>query len=116
VFALFFTSLSASLQSSSWREACSQALQALTAYTPARPGDRTLVDALAPFCNALRDGKSLAEAADVARRGAESTKGMAPRLGRAVYLQEGEGQPNDVPDPGAWGVMVIAEAIGTLGQ
>ncbi|KAF8585100.1 Dak1-domain-containing protein [Ramaria rubella] len=112
LFAIYFTSLSYGLQTtSSWREACFKALQSLTAYTPARPGDRTLIDALEPFCTSLRDGNSLVHAAEAARRGAEGTKGMPPKLGRAVYLEQNEGQSYLVPDPGAWGVMVIVESL-----
>jgi dihydroxyacetone kinase len=99
-----------------------KALEALAAHTPARPGDRTLIDALHPFCYAVADGKTLAEAAIEARKGADATKSMMPKLGRATYVV-GEADPDDggdatdqarrslPPDPGAWGVAAILEGV-----
>ena len=92
-------------------EACHVALQSLGNYTPARPGDRTLVDALEPFCSALRNGQSFSDAVLLAKEGAEKTKGMVPKLGRAVYVGEQGGQMYSVPDPGAWGAYVILKGI-----
>jgi len=111
LFALFFTSLSSALQTAPWKEAYSMALEGLGKYTPARPGDRTLVDALDPFCSALKNGESLHDAVCMAKDGAERTKGMIPKLGRAVYVGEHGGQTYNVPDPGAWGVYVILQGI-----
>ena len=71
-------------------------------YTPARPGDRTLVDALVPFVETLGQSGDLTKAAEAARKGAESTKGMQASLGRTVYV--GGSGFEQVPDPGAWGL------------
>ncbi|TDL16737.1 DAK1/DegV-like protein [Rickenella mellea] len=78
---------------------CSEALNALRRYTPAEPGDRTIIDSLQPFCKLLLDGET----------GAEKTRGMKARLGRASYVREGN--IVDVPDPGAWGVAAIVSGL-----
>lgn len=83
------------------------ALLSLRKYTPAQPGDRTLVDALQPFIVALADDKGLAAAARAAREGADSTKGMAASLGRSVYV----GEIGDTLDPGAVGIAVLVEGF-----
>ena len=62
----------------------------------AKEGDRTLVDALSPavsaFTAAQKAGEDMKacfrEAAEAARKGAESTKNMAAKKGRAKFLQE----------------------------
>ena len=45
------------------------ALSALGKYTPARVGDRTLVDALDPFVKELSESQNLQKAAEAAREG-----------------------------------------------
>jgi dihydroxyacetone kinase len=69
-----------------WARALSTALGSLSKYTPAQPGDRTLVDALHPFVKTLEDVGDLQKAAAAAQKGAESTKGMEANLGRTVYV------------------------------
>lgn len=62
----------------------------------ARPGDKTLLDALDPGLRALKgardEGKPLPEAlallSEAARKGAESTKAMISRIGRSSRLGE----------------------------
>ncbi|CAH0033968.1 unnamed protein product [Clonostachys rhizophaga] len=85
-----------------WAIALQQSCDALSKYTPARPGDRTLVDALYPFVEILGKTGSLAEAANAARKAAVETKGMQASLGRSVYV--GGSGFTQVPDPGAWGL------------
>ncbi|MCJ1379960.1 hypothetical protein MMC17_003063 [Xylographa soralifera] len=85
-----------------WANALGSSLQAIAKYTPAQPGDRTLMDALYPFVKTLQDGKSTKEAAEAAQKGAESTRGMKASLGRTVYVGGEDWQ--GVPDPGAWGL------------
>lgn len=85
-----------------WAVALEEALRALERYTPAKPGDRTLVDALEPFVTTLGETGDLVKAAEAARMGAEGTRGMRASLGRSVYVG-GEGF-KDVPDPGAYGL------------
>ncbi|KAK1966676.1 dihydroxyacetone kinase [Colletotrichum sublineola] len=85
-----------------WAAALRQSSEAMARYTPARPGDRTLVDALYPFVDVLGQTGDVKKAADAARAGAEKTKGMKASLGRTVYV--GGSGFEQVPDPGAWGL------------
>ena len=88
-----------------WAKALRFSLQALSRYTPAQPGDRTLMDALCPFVATLEKSGDTKEAAQAAARGAESTRGMKASLGRTVYVG-GEGWQG-VPDPGAYGLSIF---------
>lgn len=88
-----------------WGKALQSSLQALGKYTPAQPGDRTLMDALYPFVETLSKTSSLDDAAKAAQQGAKGTKGMKASLGRTVYVG-GEGF-QEVPDPGAHGLAEL---------
>lgn len=69
------------------------------------------MDPLVPFVETIistRDNTSFPDPLEKARQGAESTRGMKAKLGRAVYVQEKEGVP---PDPGAWGVVAILQGL-----
>jgi len=85
-----------------WAKALKHSCDALSKYTPARPGDRTLIDALYPYVETLGQTGDVKKAADAARKGAEGTKGMKASLGRTVYV--GGSLYEEVPDPGAWGL------------
>ena len=85
-----------------WAAALKHSCDALSKYTPARPGDRTLVDALYPFVEELGKSGDLKKAAEVATTAARDTKGMQASLGRSVYV--GGSGYEEVPDPGAWGL------------
>ncbi|KAH8664136.1 Dak1 domain-containing protein [Xylariales sp. PMI_506] len=85
-----------------WADALERSCEALSKYTPARPGDRTLVDALYPFIQELVKTSDLKKAAEASKKGAESTKGMKASLGRAAYV--GGSGFEEVPDAGAWGL------------
>lgn len=85
-----------------WATALKQSCEALSKYTPARPGDRTLIDALYPFVETLEKTEDIKQAAEASKAAAEGTKGMVASLGRTVYVG-GEGF-KQVPDPGAWGL------------
>lgn len=80
----------------------------------ASPGDKTMIDALAPAVEALEaaaDGSveaALVEAAAAAARGAEATRPMAARIGRARNLG---GQGVGFVDPGALSVAIIFEGL-----
>ena len=68
-------------------------LCALGKLTKAKPGDKTMMDALVPaieaFGAAAGAGKTaMEEAAEAARQGAEATSGMVARYGRAKFLGE----------------------------
>ncbi|MYY04483.1 MULTISPECIES: dihydroxyacetone kinase subunit DhaL [unclassified Streptomyces] len=95
-----------------------QGLAAIRRVGDAAPGDKTLVDALAPAAAALRTAQdappasALAAAADGAWLGVRETASQAARMGRASYLGE---RATGVPDPGAVGVaLFFASAAGTV--
>jgi dihydroxyacetone kinase len=88
-----------------WGKALESSLKSLGKYTPAQPGDRTLIDALYPFVQTLSKTGSIEEAAIAAQKGAQGTKGMKASLGRTVYVG-GEGF-QQVPDPGAHGLAEL---------
>ncbi|KAK9236020.1 Dak1 domain-containing protein [Lipomyces kononenkoae] len=100
------------LDENDWGTAAAEALKTLYAATPARPGDRTLIDALAPFVDTLASGKGVKNAAVAGRKGAEGTKGMNASLGRAVYV-DAKGYDR-VPDPGAVGIAELVEGLAGL--
>ncbi|KIW03430.1 dihydroxyacetone kinase [Verruconis gallopava] len=120
IYAIFLNALAAGVRSQSptstsaaaevrepmqvgiWARALETALQSLGKYTPAQPGDRTLVDALDPFVSTLSRTGSVQKAAEAAQEGAKKTKDMKASLGRTVYVG-GEGFKT-VPDPGAYGL------------
>ena len=85
-----------------WSKVLHGSLEALSRYTPAKPGDRTLLDALYPFVTTFKETGNLKEAAQAAKRGSDQTRGMKPSLGRSVYVG-GDGYQT-VPDPGAYGL------------
>ncbi|KAH7033365.1 Dak1 domain-containing protein [Microdochium trichocladiopsis] len=113
LFAILLNALVHSLRSANpgeataqtWATALKHSCEALSKYTPARPGDRTLVDSLYPFVESLEKTGDLVNAADAAKQGALKTKGMHAVLGRAVYV--GESRYDEVPDPGAWGLAAF---------
>ena len=124
LYAIFLNALAANIRKqdsanptdltpSMWAHALGESLQALGVYTPALPGDRTLMDALVPFVDTLKATGNTKQAAEAAKRGADNTKGMKASLGRSVYVG-GEGH-KEVPDPGAYGLsqflMGLAEAL-----
>ncbi|KAK5136993.1 hypothetical protein LTR08_001500 [Meristemomyces frigidus] len=92
-----------------WAKALRIAVRALSNYTPAQPGDRTLVDALAPFVEQLSASGNVQKAAQAADQGAKNTMGMKASLGRAVYI--GGSGFEEVPDPGAHGLAVFFSGL-----
>lgn len=102
-----------------WAEAFTVAVQAIAELGGARPGDRTMLDALHPateaFSAAVATGKSPAEAWGVcvaaAAAGTDATARMMPRLGRASYLGE---RAIGLPDAGAAAVLVWLQALKTV--
>jgi dihydroxyacetone kinase-like protein len=92
------------------------AVEGVVELGAAAPGDKTMVDALAPAATALHqalDGgqgleMALQSAADAARAGAESTVPMQARKGRASYLGE---RSVGHQDPGATSAAIILAAL-----
>jgi len=97
-------------------------LASLQKHTRARPGDKTMIDALVPAIAALRQAAAegadvaaaLAAAAQAAHQGAQATVDMQARFGRARSIGEAS---KGHPDPGATSMALIfrgfAEAIGS---
>ncbi|WP_369258197.1 dihydroxyacetone kinase subunit DhaL [Geodermatophilus amargosae] len=97
-------------------------LDGVVARGKAEPGDKTMVDALGPACDALdaavEAGDSLADALDAAAaaaaEGRDATVPLVARKGRASYL--GERSAGHM-DPGATSVTMLVEAAAaTLGR
>jgi len=86
-------------------------LERMTFYGGAKPGDRTMIDALEPALKAL-DANGLEEAAAAARRGAEATAAMEKaKAGRSAYVGT---KLQGVVDPGAHAVAEVFAAAATL--
>ena len=86
-------------------------LEGLQKYTRARVGHRTLMDTLIPFVDTFAQTGDLDKAADAAHEGAESTRKLAAKFGRASYVGEEEFRKFDseggLPDPGAIGLDAL---------
>lgn len=98
------------------------AVDALQRLGGAQPGDKTMIDAAAPFAQTLekefnRCGDlftSLSAAAVTAKAAAERTAELTARLGRARVLGE---KSLGTPDPGAISFAMLMEALANhLGQ
>ncbi|KAK4987148.1 hypothetical protein LTR50_004845 [Elasticomyces elasticus] len=83
------------------------ALQNLMSYTSARVGGRTVMDALIPFCETLKEKLDMAKAVDAAEKGAKATAGMKAKFGRATYVGDKTDSRDTPPDPGAWAAAVF---------
>jgi len=99
-----------------WAVALAVAVEAIAELGGARPGDRTMLDALLPAAEAMaaaldagRTGRdALLAAAAAAERGAAATAAMRPRLGRASYLGD---RAIGTQDAGAAAVAIWMAAL-----
>ena len=120
LYAVFFLRCATVLQHSRasgltrWAEALDGGCHAISELGGAHPGDRTMLDALHPFAQALNEGREAAAESDVlhralhaAERGAEATAQMHPRFGRSSYLGA---RVLGHPDPGAIAVAIWLRA------
>jgi len=97
-------------------EALDAAVAGVVELGAAAPGDKTMVDALAPALASLREcvdeglplADALASAADAAEEGARATVPMQARKGRASYLGE---RSIGHQDPGATSAALIMRAL-----
>ncbi|KAJ3181399.1 hypothetical protein HDU85_003719 [Gaertneriomyces sp. JEL0708] len=114
---LFLESLSTSLQASDFPTSLEYAMERLVAYTGTSVGDRTLVDALSPavdaFVAAAKCGKPVHEcvhsASVAAKTGMNVTVNMATaKAGRSANVGQ---SLKGVPDPGAFAVHIVWEAV-----
>uniref|UniRef100_A0A8C3AGM1 Triokinase/FMN cyclase n=1 Tax=Cyclopterus lumpus TaxID=8103 RepID=A0A8C3AGM1_CYCLU len=100
-----------------WAGAMHAGTQAMRRYGGAEPGDRTMLDALCPAVDELMalttapPGGQLAvlqTAVQKAASGAEATRDLAARAGRASYIAA---ERVTLPDPGAVAVAAILGAV-----
>lgn len=97
--------------------ALAAALAAVSAMGKAQPGDKTLIDTLHPFVQALQAGvasglplgQAWNAALPAAEAGAESTAQMVARRGRSARLGE---RSLGVRDPGAVSMLLMLQAAG----
>ncbi len=96
-----------------WVNALDQGCHAISELGGAKPGDRTMLDALDPFVKSLKGGagkvsrETLLTAVEAAEHGVEATAQMKPRLGRSSYLGD---RVLGHPDPGAKAVAIWLRA------
>ena len=91
-------------------------LRAVEKQTKARPGDKTMMDALVPAVQALESAAAsgdpvalaLQSAAEAARKGAETTRDMIAKYGRAKFLGE---RTRGSPDAGATSIALIFQGF-----
>ncbi|KAK6337642.1 hypothetical protein TWF730_003037 [Orbilia blumenaviensis] len=111
IFGIFLASLTASIRrqpentdiNQLFANSVYEALQGLKSHSGARVGDRTVMDTLIPFCETFKSSTSFPKAVKAGADGAEGTRGMKARFGRATYVKGREGYV-EPPDPGAWAV------------
>ena len=108
LLAIFFAAASqASAKGASWQSALQAGLERMMEYGGAKPGDRTMIDALWPALANLAD---LQKAASSARAGANATANMSrARAGRSTYVSADK--LRGFNDPGAEAVALLLEGL-----
>jgi dihydroxyacetone kinase len=99
-----------------WADAFALGVAAIGELGGAKPGDRTMLDALHPAAEAFRTaleageapGRAWALAVEAAEAGAAATAAMRPRLGRASYLGD---RAIGAPDAGAAAAAIWLRAL-----
>ncbi|KAJ8008531.1 hypothetical protein DPEC_G00105840 [Dallia pectoralis] len=121
LYSLFLTAAAVPLRDSSqpaaWATAMHAGTEAIRRYGGADPGDRTMLDALCPAVEELKrlvtapPGAHLAilqAAVEKSELGAESTRDLIARAGRASYIAA---ERVTLPDPGAVAIAAILRAV-----
>lgn len=121
LYCLFLSAAAPHLMQSSdgaaWAKALHAGTEAMKRYGGAEPGDRTMLDALCPAVEELMKLSTappgghiaiLQSAVEKADLGAESTRNLTARAGRASYVAS---EHLTQPDPGAVAVAAILKAI-----
>jgi len=109
----------ASLDAQSLAELFERSLQAIEARGGAKPGDKTMVDALDPAVRAMKENAPnglpamLEKAAEAAKSGMEATAGYIARFGRAKSLME---RALGHVDAGAVSVWLIFDAMAAFAR
>ena len=97
-----------------WTEVLDAGVKGVQNRGKAAAGDKTMLDALLPAVAALRESPddklapALQRSADAAAQGAEATKPLVARKGRASYLGE---RSVGHPDPGAISSGMLLKAL-----
>jgi dihydroxyacetone kinase len=92
-----------------WVQALEQGCRAISVLGGAKPGDRTMLDALVPFVSKLKGNpEAVLAAVEAAEKGAAATTQMKPKLGRSSYLGD---RVLGYPDPGARAVCIWLRAV-----
>jgi dihydroxyacetone kinase-like protein len=117
----FFNSLSETIESdvldtTALATAFKAGLSGVEKHTRARVGDKTMIDALVPAVQALLEAaeqgdspqSALESAAEAAGKGAESTKALQARFGRAKNIGE---KSLGHEDPGAVSISILFQAF-----
>ncbi|XP_026990220.2 triokinase/FMN cyclase isoform X1 [Tachysurus fulvidraco] len=121
LYSLFLTAaapcLKESCDSKDWAKAIHAGTEAMKRYGGAVPGDRTMLDALCPAADELMKFSTaspgghmavLQAAVEKAELGAESTRDLTAKAGRASYIAS---ERLTQPDPGAMAVAAIFRAM-----
>jgi len=95
------------------------ATEKLVDKSKAKLGDKTMLDTLLPFIDALDEQlgneKTLADAwkyaSEIAQKSAEATAALSPKIGRARPLAE---RSVGTPDPGAISMALIIKVVGDV--
>lgn len=95
------------------------ATETLVNKSKAKLGDKTMLDTLLPFIDALDEelgsGKTMADAwkhaSEVAQKCADATAALSPKIGRARPLAE---RSVGTPDPGAISMALIIKVVGDV--
>ena len=98
------------------RRAAEAAAAAVSALGGAKPGDKTILDALVPYAQTLASaesrgsslGEAALEAAAAARQAADATASMQARIGRSSRFGE---RSIGTADPGATSFAIIVETL-----
>jgi len=93
-----------------------KSVEKIRARGGARVGDKTLVDALEPAVNSLRESVTAnlplplaaRKAAEAAKAGCQSTKHLTAKHGKAKYLGE---QTVGFVDPGAYAIALVFDSL-----
>jgi dihydroxyacetone kinase len=97
-----------------WVDALEEGRKAISDLGGAKPGDRTMLDALDPFVKTLQKNaglkwsrEAILASVEAAELGVEATAHMKPRLGRSSYLGD---RVLGYSDPGAKAVTIWLRA------
>ncbi len=107
---LFAAAAAKAEKGNSWALCLQSGMNRMMEYGGAKPGDRTMIDAMEPALAVLVARGSISEAATAARKGAEATAKMtSSKAGRSSYMSAKS--LTDVVDPGAEAVARLVEGL-----